>query len=97
MKYRTALVMAAACFAAFAVGCQSESKDKKAAADTAAPKQASMGVVNSKCPVMPAHAAGTKTTADYNGKKVGFCCPGCVPKWDAMSDADKAAALAKAK
>lgn len=97
MKNRTALVMIAACCAALAVGCQSESKDKKAAADTPAPQQASMGAMNTKCPVMPAHAAGTKTVVDYNGQKVAFCCAGCVPKWNAMSDADKAAALAKAK
>ena len=100
MKNRSALVLlaAAACCAAMVVGCESSSKDKKAeAAPAAAPKQASMGVVNTKCPVMPSHEAGSKATTSYQGQTVGFCCAGCVPKWNAMTDAQKAEALAKAK
>ena len=60
-----------------------------------------IAVVNAKCPVMPAHAVAGKMASpecvvEYKGKKVGFCCDDCVPQWEAMSEAEKAAALAKA-
>ncbi|MBX3382849.1 MAG: hypothetical protein KF864_05005 [Phycisphaeraceae bacterium] len=61
-----------------------------------APRQASMGVVNTKCPIVPSHALDPKVTREFQGKKVAFCCAGCVPAWDKMSDADKAAALKRA-
>lgn len=32
----------------------------------------------------------------WNGQKVGFCCKGCLPKWNALTDAQKDAAVAKA-
>lgn len=56
-----------------------------------------MGIVNTKCPMAASNPAGSKVTREFKGEKVGFCCAGCAGKWDALSDADKAAALAKAK
>ncbi|MBS0196782.1 MAG: hypothetical protein JSR77_08495 [Planctomycetes bacterium] len=99
MKTRAMIV--AACVAAFLAGCSSnKSADTKTASKTAdkaaAPKQASMGVVNTKCPIMPSHPATAKSVKEFNGQKVGFCCEGCYKKWDAMSDAEKADALKKA-
>lgn len=35
-------------------------------------------------------------TATFKGQQVGFCCAACIPKWEALSDDQKAAALAKA-
>ena len=29
--------------------------------------------------------------ASFNGKTIGFCCPGCKPKWEAWDTAKKAA------
>ncbi len=34
-------------------------------------------------------------TAQFNGKTVDFCCKKCLRKWEAMSDSDKTATLAK--
>ncbi|MGD9691938.1 MAG: hypothetical protein AB7G17_03790 [Phycisphaerales bacterium] len=34
-------------------------------------------------------------TAEFNGKTVDFCCKRCLRKWDAMSDSEKTATLAK--
>lgn len=53
--------------------------------------------VNTKCPVSGEEVKAGGATASYNGQTVGFCCPGCIGKFNAMSDADKAAALSKAK
>lgn len=47
-------------------------------------------VINSSDPVNP------KLNKEYKGQQVGFCCKGCYKKWDAMSDAEKDAALAAA-
>lgn len=49
-----------------------------------------MCVVNPKDAVNPAIPAAT-----WKGQKVGFCCKGCVPKWEKMSDEKKDAAVAK--
>ena len=32
---------------------------------------------------------------EFNGQQVAFCCGGCPAGWDKLSDADKAAKLAK--
>ena len=34
-------------------------------------------------------------TTEFQGHTIGFCCQNCVGKFEAMTDADKAAALAK--
>lgn len=73
----------------FAAGCQTGEKTSN--------NQASMGIVNTKCPMVPAHPVDPKVTVDYKGQKVGFCCKGCLPKWNALTDDQKAAALEKAK
>ena len=54
-------------------------------------------VVNAYCPVAGTHPvdeSGNKmTTADltreWNGQRVGFCCDGCPPFWDEMTDAER--------
>lgn len=35
-------------------------------------------------------------TATFKGQEIGFCCQGCKPKWEKLSDDQKSAALAKA-
>ena len=49
--------------------------------------------VNVKCPIMGHAVKGTITTA-WHGKTIGFCCPPCVPKWEALSEPQKAKKLA---
>ena len=36
-----------------------------------------------------------KVPVEYKGAKIGFCCPKCGDKFDALDDAGKVAALAK--
>jgi len=59
-----------------------------------------VAVVNGKCPMMGdtlnKTAVPDTMVRDYKGQKVGFCCPPCMPKWDKLSDEDKAAKLAVA-
>ena len=55
-------------------------------------------VVNAKCPIMggavdPAKVPA-KRTRTHKGQEVGFCCGGCLPKWDDLSVEDKDAKLA---
>lgn len=50
-----------------------------------------MCVIMHEDPVDPALA-----TADWKGQQVGFCCKGCIPRWNKMTDAQKDEALAKA-
>jgi len=100
-KSLASTVLAAAICTLLAAGCNSA--DKKTAETPKSPqpaqpvKVASMGLVNAKCPIMPSHAAGDKVTADFKGQKVGFCCAGCMPAWNKLTDAEKAAKLAAAK
>ncbi|MBU6413697.1 MAG: hypothetical protein KGS45_09490 [Planctomycetes bacterium] len=51
--------------------------------------------VNTMCVMMPNEAISAGVTTDYKGMKVGFCCPGCITKFNKMSDADKVAQLGK--
>ena len=50
------------------------------------------GIVNTKCPIMDEDVDPELTVA-YKDKKVAFCCEECLPKWNALSDAEKAAKL----
>ena len=51
--------------------------------------------VNSMCVIMPEDPVNpAMETAEWKGQKVGFCCKGCVPRWNKMSDQQKDAALA---
>lgn len=71
--------------AASLTACQSSEKSTAQAA--------SMGVINDRCPVMNEPVADGVTT-DYEGVTIGFCCPGCIDGWKAMSDDDKDAFIA---
>ena len=55
------------------------------------------GFVNAMCPIMGKAVdpkdGGSAPWAD--GKKVGFCCPGCSDKWNALTDDEKTAKLAQ--
>lgn len=50
-------------------------------------------VVNDVCPIMgsPVDPADVpeNLTRVYDGRKIGFCCPGCPEAWDEFSDAEK--------
>ncbi|MBI1315160.1 hypothetical protein GC176_28035 [bacterium] len=65
------------------------------AADAAATETAS-APVNKNCPIMGHEISADGGTTTWNGKTIGFCCEGCAPKFDALSDDEKAAKLAAA-
>lgn len=82
------LALVAAAALALALGACASSKSSQSG---------SMGVINSKCPIVPSHPSTNKTIVEFNGEKVGLCCAGCIAKWNALSDADKKARLDAAK
>lgn len=63
---------------------------------TAEPANA-VETVNTVCPIMGGKVAPDGGTAEWDGKVVGFCCPGCEPKWEALTDEQKAEKLAEAE
>jgi len=74
--------------AAFAGGCQKGSK-----ANT---KETAAAPVNSVCPIS-GNPIDASVTTEYKDQAVAFCCDMCPAKWEKLSDAEKDAALAKAK
>lgn len=61
----------------------------------AAPLSLAADPVNDKCPVMGGDVDKDSPTVAYRGREIGFCCPGCEPKWDAKPEAEKLAFLVK--
>lgn len=60
-------------------------------------RAASAGTVNMRCPVMPDDLVDPDVApVMWKGQKVGFCCKGCKPKWEAMNDSQRDAAVANA-
>jgi hypothetical protein len=87
-------------------GCQQKASEPALGGQPVASRDGGVKVVNAWCPVMDEHPVGGGSPAftarpdavrEYKGMKVGFCCEDCVAQWDAMPEAEKAAALAKAR
>ncbi|MHC4607326.1 MAG: hypothetical protein ACYTAF_10425 [Planctomycetota bacterium] len=78
--------------------CAKKDAPKACPADCAKPccVEGEVGFVNEKCPIMGG-APVADQVREFNGKKVGFCCPGCPEAWDKLSDKEKEAALSKVK
>lgn len=74
------------CATVLFLGCNQSSGDTPDTAQT----------VNQYCPIMGGEVAADGGRSEWNGKTVGFCCPGCKPKWEALSEEDKATKLAEA-
>lgn len=105
---KTLIALSIAAFA-FIGGCESD-KATSAGTDTSAkataaakaedakctePKAGTITSVNKVCVINPAHPVDPSApSAEWNGKKIGFCCAGCVAKWNKMTDAQKSTALA---
>ena len=53
-------------------------------------------VINANCPMMGEPVTADGGSSDFNGEAVGFCCPGCSKKFDALDDTEKTAKLAEA-
>jgi len=77
---------------------EKDAKLAKLDGQTPAPTPTPMQVDNTTCPIMgkklsDRKAVAAKLVREHKGKKVGFCCAGCLPKWDKLSDAEKDAKL----
>lgn len=65
---------------------------------TSAPSsEAAAATVNTHCPIMGGEVTPEGGTTQWNGQTIGFCCDGCEPKWDALSDEAKGEKLAAAE
>ena len=51
---------------------------------------------NKYCPIMGNAVTADGGTLAWNGKTIGFCCEGCKPEFEKLSDEDKTAKLAEA-
>ena len=51
---------------------------------------------NKNCPIMGHAVTADGGTLAWNGKTIGFCCEGCKPEFEKLSDEDKTAKLAEA-
>ncbi len=58
--------------------------------------QTAIQPVNANCPIMGGKVTSEGGTAIWNGQTIGFCCDGCSEKWAALTDEEKANALAGA-
>ena len=90
---RSAAVVLAVCGLGL-VACKSDQKIETGTAPAATVQSANY--VNKRCPVSGEAVSGTTTTVSYQGKGVGFCCPSCVSKWNALTDAQKSEKIAAA-
>jgi hypothetical protein len=54
------------------------------------------GVVfaNTLCPMMGGDVEADGDVVQFQGHSIGFCCGGCAPKFEKLSDAEKLAKLA---
>ncbi len=75
--------------------CTTETDDENEAACKDV-KPGTVTTVNAYCVIMNEDPVDPELVREYKGQRVGFCCKGCVPKWNAMTDAQKDAALATA-
>lgn len=81
--------------AAMLGGCQGGPKGEDEAA-CANPKPGTIVTVNQYCAVNNADPVDPSLVREWKGQKIGFCCKGCLPQWDKMTDAEKDAAVARA-
>lgn len=70
-------------------GCKSDGSEPATTSGVA------MGAINDKCPIMGGDVDPTATMADFDGTKIGFCCDGCINKWNTWSYAQKKQFVAK--
>ncbi|MCA9203966.1 MAG: hypothetical protein KDA55_05075 [Planctomycetales bacterium] len=51
---------------------------------------------NEVCPILGGPVDPEAGVSHWNGKEIGFCCAPCQPKWEKLSEAQKADKLATA-
>ena len=61
------------------------------------PKGGTIITVNEYCAVVNDDPVDQAVPfAEWKGQKIGFCCKGCLPKWNKMTDAEKDSAVSVA-
>ncbi len=85
----------ALCVLLFCASCSHEAAHEAltGAGGTAA-AGAAMAAINGMCPMSGEKIEADGGSADFDGKKVGFCCKKCVGEFAALDNAGKLAALA---
>ncbi|MCA9215952.1 MAG: hypothetical protein KDB27_22955 [Planctomycetales bacterium] len=84
-------VAAAMATVVFLTGCAEtsgvtpETGDVQTGAETA--------LANTLCPVLGNPVTKDGGRVEWNGQMIGFCCPKCIEKWNALSNESKAASL----
>jgi hypothetical protein len=92
---RRTLTLTAAVLAAMTLSACSSSKTAQAEDESMCRevKPGTVTTVNHYCVVMPEDPVDPQIVREFNGQRVGFCCPGCTRKWDTMTDAQKSKAI----
>lgn len=52
-----------------------------------------IAAVNTNCPIMGKPVKDNGGRTDWNGQTIGFCCPKCIDKWEALSEEEKTSHL----
>ena len=54
-----------------------------------------MDFANANCPLMGNPVEADGGSAEFKGHTIGFCCEGCAPKFEKLSETEKLAKLAE--
>jgi hypothetical protein len=70
------------------IGCSSPEKAASSGDEPA------MAMLNDQCPIMGKQVDEGSPSLSYGGHRIGFCCKGCVNRWEEMSAVDRDAFVA---
>ncbi len=96
MTTRSMLAVPALVLLGAAVGACQSSKTAQEPSMCTAPKPGTITSVNQYCVMVAKDPVDPTVTAQWKGQTVGFCCNGCIPKWEKLTEKEKDAALAAA-
>jgi len=63
--------------------------------DSATSGETILTAVNAHCPIMGGEVTDDGGRTDWNGKTIGFCCPGCIDEWKELTEEEKESKLTK--
>ena len=78
------------------IGCSESANVAENETSNQVESTAVLTAVNEHCPIMGSAVKDDGGRTDWNGKTIGFCCPGCIDEWNELSDDEKTAKLAAA-
>lgn len=77
-------ILASAFFALALISCEKEKTESTTTTTKPMTEQvaeAKVGTFNAVCPISGEKVDPNGATVEYKGKKIGFCCPACTPKF----------------